>query len=397
VRAVGGALEGPRSAGPSGEDKDKEKFCSKAPKPAANEAVQEHAWWPSLLLFLASGVAWVASIPLLMIALGGSMQPLVGWPLGLVLAVGMFSVLVQVDQRLATGVVFVVSIICAAVAGSKSAFVGAVAATCLTSLNGIKRLCPGSPELLEFQCRGYARYHRLSQLGGALDSVRPGRSFFACHPHGVLSVGWISNVVWNRRFHHAAGQCFYLIDKTLRNKGLLARLFCDAFEGPHGGLRDNSQSTMKQLMSRGESVCMIPGAYQEATCFTYGKDRVALNKRRGFVKYCLRHGYRLHPVYTFGESETYYTLGGFESFRLWLNNWGIPTVVFCGLPWCPMLPRRNCELLTFLGEPLELPRIEEPTSEQVDEWHAKYVQALRDLFDKHKAEAGRPDATLEVL
>mmetsp|Transcript_8318 Transcript_8318/g.22955 ORF Transcript_8318/g.22955 Transcript_8318/m.22955 type:complete len:384 (-) Transcript_8318:43-1194(-) len=370
---------------------------AKAKAASLEEVAQDHAWLPSLLLFLASGIAWTASIPLLFVTVGGSIQPHVGWPWGVAIAVVLFSILVQVDQRIATGVVFLVSFSSAAVAGSRQALVFSAAATGLTMLNGIKHLCSGCPELLEFQCKGYARYHKSCQLSGALDSIQPGRSFFACHPHGCTSVGWISNVVWNRRFHHAAGRCFYLIDSTLRNKGLLARLFCDAFEGPHGGFRDNSQGTIKQLMARGESVCMIPGAYQEATLFTYGRDRVALNKRRGFVKYCLRHGYRLHPVYTFGESETYWALGGFESFRLWLNNYGIPTVAFWGLWWCPILPRRHCELMTFVGQPLELPCIENPTDEEVELWHGKYMKCLQVLFDQHKAEAGLPSAKLEIV
>jgi len=172
---------------------------------------------------------------------------------------------------------------------------------------------------------------------------------------------------------------------------------CDAFEGPHGGFRDTSRGTMQTLMERGESVCMIPGAYQEATVYSHSRDRVALAQRKGFVKYCLKHGYRLHPVYTFGESDTYCTLGGFDKFRLWLNKWGIPTVVFWGHPWCPLLPRRGCELLTYVGHPLELPQIPEPTQQEVDEWHGKYVASLQELFDKNKAEAGRPHARLEVL
>lgn len=144
-------------------------------------------------------------------------------------------------------------------------------------------------------------------------------------------------------------------------------------------------------------MCMIPGAYQEATLCTYGRDRVALSNRKGFIKYCLSYGYKIHPVYTFGEADTYKTLGGFESFRLWLNSFGIPTVAFWGLSWFPMLPRPDAELLTFVGPPLELPRVQEPTHEQVEEWHGKYVDALKALFDKYKAEAGRPDAVLEVV
>lgn len=354
-------------------------------------------WWPSFLLLLASGVAWVVSIPLLLVSIGGALQPHIGWAAGVVTAVAMFSVLVQVDQRIAAAVVCAVTFGAAAAAKDGPSLLFAMVATAMTLLNAKRRLCGPCPQLLEFQCRHYAAYHMRSELRGALETILPGQSFFACHPHGVLSLGWICNVVWCRRFHHAAGRCFYLIDSTLRNKGLLARIFCDAFEGPHGGLRDNSRATMQGLMQRGESVCMIPGAYQEATCFTQGRERVALADRRGFIKYCLQYGYRVHPVYTFGESQTYRTLGGFEKFRLWLNKWGIPTVVFMGLPWCPLLPRQGVELLTYVGPPLELPKITNPTTAEVSEWHGKYVTALRELFDKHKGEAGKPDAKLEVL
>jgi len=363
---------------------------------ACDPSQQAQVWWPSFLLFALSGVAWVGSIPLLMVFLGGSMAPHVGWPAGVISAFLIFCVLVQVDQRLATAVVFLGSFGSAALAGQRITWGFAAAATAMVMLNGIKRVCRYIPQVMDLQCRLYRRYHKSAELGGALDSVSPGKSFFACHPHGVLSVGWISNVVWNRRFHHTAGKCFYLIDKTLRNKGLLARVWCDAYEGPHGGFRDNTRGTLQALMARGESVCMIPGAYQEATLFTYGRERVAISNRRGFVKYCLQYGYRLHPVYTFGEAETYYTVGGAEELRLWLNNWGIPTVAFWGLSWCPLLPRRGVELRTFVGPPLELPQLDAPTAEQVNEWHQKYILRLTELFDRHKAEAGKPDAVLEV-
>lgn len=356
-----------------------------------------YPWVASALMFLVSGIAWVASIPLLMFSLGGSIQPHVGWLWGVAIAVLMFSILVQVDQRIAAGTVLVVSFSSAWVAQNMWTTALAVMATGLTMLNGIQRVCGPLPNFVDLQCQLYAGYHQVSELDGAFESVQPGRSFFACHPHGILSIGWISNVVWNRKFHHTAGRCFYLLDKTLRNKGLLARPLCDAFEGSHGGLRDNTRETMLKLMAKGESLCMTPGAFQEATSYVFKRHRVYLKQRKGFVKYCLRYGYRLHPVYTFGETETYYTLGGFESFRFWLNGYGIPTVAFVGLWFCPMLPRRGLELRTYIGEPVELPKIESPTDAEVDLWHDKYVEALCAVFDKNKAKAGKPNAVLQVL
>lgn len=54
-------------------------------------------------------------------------------------------------------------------------------------------------------------------------------------------------------------------------------------------------------------------------------------------------------------------------------------------------------MLTFVGPALELPQISDPTPEEVDKWHAKYTDALVTLFNKHKAEAGKPTAVLEIL
>jgi len=345
------------------------------------------------------------------------MQPHMGWCKSLLTAVSMFAVLVQVDQRLAAAAVFLVSFSSALLARTGPALLLAAVASWMTLLNARRRVCAPSPKFLEFQYQGYKGYHQSSEVcfDDALGDVKAGgkgsgNRFFACHPHGILSVGFCSNVVWGRKFHEVVGHCNYLIDPTLRNKGLLAKFFLDAFEGPHGAIRDTRAATIQNLMEKGESISMTPGAYQEATCFSHGFERVALRQRKGFVKwfahhrascwrskYCLRYGYRLHPVYTFGESETYFTLGGFDKLRLWLNGKGIPTVCFWGLPWCPLLPRRHVKLLTFVGPALELPKVSEPSTQQVDEWHGKYMEALRELFDRHKAEAGKPSAVLEIL
>lgn len=387
--------DGMKSAGPASGN-----HCNAGKASAATDVLAPvpHPWWPSWCLLLASATAWVASIPILIISLGGSLQPHVGWVAGIGIGLTMFGILVQApDQRVAAYSVLVVSFLSAASAGNLLAAVFATVATAMTFLNAVEKTLPGCPSFVDWQCKTYGRYHKVSEIGGALSSIQPGNSFFACHPHGILSIGWAANTVWNKQFHHAAGRCMYLIDSTLRNKGLLARLISDVYEGQHGGLRDNSAKTLRQIMSKGESVCMIPGAYQEATMFSFRKERVVLRERMGFVKYCLRFGYRLHPVYTFGESETYRTVGGFEAMRLKLNKLGIPTVIFWGLSWCPLLPRRNIEMRTFVGEPLEVPRIEEPTDQDVEIWHAKYIDALKTLFDKHKVESGCPDAVLEVL
>lgn len=104
----------------------------------------------------------------------------------------------------------------------------------------------------------------------------------------------------------------------------------------------------------------------------------------------------LTPIYSFGESETYYTFTPLLRLRLALNGYGLPAVAFFGWPLFPVLPRTDSQVFTYVGAPLQLPSLPEPTAGQVDEWHAKYVAALRELFDASKAEAGQPDAVLEL-
>ena len=108
------------------------------------------------------------------------------------------------------------------------------------------------------------------------------------------------------------------------------------------------------------------------------------------------HGYALQPTYSFGEERTYYALSCLQERLLCLNKWNVPTVVFFGVWWLPFMPWAGAEMHTVVGKPLQLPRIDAPTQAQIDEWHAEYLNALRVTFDRHKAEAGKPDAVLEV-
>lgn len=55
-----------------------------------------------------------------------------------------------------------------------------------------------------------------------------------------------------------------------------------------------------------------------------------------------------------------------------------------------LLPRRQ-RCVTVVGTPMQVPRVEEPTAEQVDEWHGKYCEALQALFERHKGEFGGDD------
>lgn len=138
----------------------------------------------------------------------------------------------------------------------------------------------------------------------------------------------------------------------------------------------------------------------EATLTSTQHDRVFVKKRTGFIRLCLKHGFCVRPVYVFGEKGLYYNVQGFFPARLALNRYGLPAIAFWGSLLCPLMPKMSVDVRIVVGAPLALPRIDEPTKEDVKKWHDAYIAALTKLFEDHKEAAYGPEqakvAKLEV-
>jgi 2-acylglycerol O-acyltransferase 2 len=165
-----------------------------------------------------------------------------------------------------------------------------------------------------------------------------------------------------------------------------------------GNIMGASAASMKRLMEKGTNLGLIPGGFEEASTQEFGVERVMVKQRKGFIKYALRYGYRVHPVYSFGECDTFATFTGFRRLRMWLNKFKIPTVVFWGAWLMPLLPSSSAEVHTVVGPGIQFPKLEGDalTAEEVNKWHATYVAALVELFDKHKAQVGKGHLKLQV-
>ena len=50
-----------------------------------------------------------------------------------------------------------------------------------------------------------------------------------------------------------------------------------------------------------------------------------------------------------------------------------------------------------IGKPIEVPKLETPTKEEVQRYLDAYIAALQALFERHKAAAGCPELTLIVV
>ena len=250
-------------------------------------------------------------------------------------------------------------------------------------------------------------YYQRCELRGDLDSMGRSKTLYLFHPHGIVTVGFSTNGVWSREFNERTYPAdgapaapsepgwrgtVFLIAKALREPSVFFKLVCDV----SGRLESATRQVICSRMREGRNLAIIPGGFEDATLYERGRHRTAMKGRKGLVKYALQHGYRIQPVYTFGENQTYFAFSGLLRLRLWINTFQLPAVAFFGDWRCPLFPRLSSECFSYVGPPLQLPTISSPSKEQVDEWHAKYLQALTVLFDKSKAEAGEPEATLEI-
>ncbi|XP_074033438.1 2-acylglycerol O-acyltransferase 1 isoform X2 [Leptinotarsa decemlineata] len=159
-----------------------------------------------------------------------------------------------------------------------------------------------------------------------------------------------------------------------------------------GGISASAKS-IDYVLSRpqGGHICvlMVGGAAEAYYCKP-GNYKVILRKRKGFVKLALKNGTPLVPVISFGETDLFDQVEGpilnriQERIRRWI---GFAPVVIIGRGFFQysfgIIPRR-CPVTTVVGRPLDVPKIENPSHEQVEEYHRKFMQSLTDMFEEQK-------------
>ena len=245
----------------------------------------------------------------------------------------------------------------------------------------------------------------------SIQAIKDHRSMWCMHPHGTsIGFGFSLNGAVRLRaedegtFLPAEFIAGMSVDRLRQADGVQAPvlfripLLRSALLG-FGCCTPATKKCMHGLFKRGIDFGILPGGMEEVALYTKGKERVYLQKRAGFIKYGLQHGYLAQPAYTFGECDLYTSLVAGSSVRLFmLRNFGFVIPIFWGPRWwAPHLPRSDIPLHTVVGSPLQLPKIPDPTPEDVSKWHAAYIAAIKEIFDTYKGRFGYSDRELEVV
>lgn len=141
------------------------------------------------------------------------------------------------------------------------------------------------------------------------------------------------------------------------------------------------------------AVVLVLGGAQEALYARPGNYRLVLNKRKGFVKIAIQTGASLVPVFSFGEIDIFDQPANdpgtkIRAYQDFVKKWtGVAPALFYGRGFSSksfgLIPHRK-PITTVIGAPIDVVQNPKPTRDEVNELHAKFVEAINKLFDNHK-------------
>jgi hypothetical protein len=259
-------------------------------------------------------------------------------------------------------------------------------------------------------------YHMMKYFPVEMDcvpdfSLASDRNYlFCCFPHGVIPVGPFNAIASSfgglRRAYPE-----FTVKSAVLNLFFLQPISREL--GLSMGMISCSIKSLNYELSRpegGHIVTLMPGGTTEAYNSQPGKYKFVVKKRKGFVKVALRNGAPLVPVISFGETDLFDQLESraLRKIQEFIRKYlGFAPVIINGRGFFQysfgIIPRRkpvttvgkifvsrysSCttliECFLSVGAPIEVTKIANPTNEQIEELHGKFVQALISLFDEYK-------------
>mmetsp|Transcript_7984 Transcript_7984/g.12110 ORF Transcript_7984/g.12110 Transcript_7984/m.12110 type:complete len:323 (+) Transcript_7984:166-1134(+) len=220
------------------------------------------------------------------------------------------------------------------------------------------------------------------------------QAIYCLFPHGIFPFGvaFASLDDLNSSFFNGAKPTVASVMMHVPLIGHILRML--------GAIKAKPQSITKALSDK-KSLVISPGGIRE---IFWGYPRpgclpnfeyVLLKNRSGFVRKALEEGVPLVPVYVFGNSKTFKRVQLPKFFESLSQRLKVSIVLFWGRFGLPV--PFKVPLLFAIGGPIEIPKISNPTDEQVKVFHQGFCDALVDLFERCKFDYGWGHKTIKLV
>ncbi|CAJ0928945.1 unnamed protein product, partial [Mesorhabditis belari] len=244
------------------------------------------------------------------------------------------------------------------------------------------------------------RLHKTAELDGSTNYL------VGSHPHGIISLAALVNFTSN-----ATG-----VDKLFPNvffrlctlEGQFWTPFRREYAMLHGfiGCSKKSINWVLENEKKGLAAVLVIGGAEEALDAHPGHHTLTLSNRKGFIRLAIESGASLVPCYAFGENDIYTQIENpkgskLREFQTWAKQkLGISPPIFRGRGvfnyTFGLLPFRK-PIDYVVGNPIKVEKNKNPSREEVDKVHARYVKELVELFEAHKTKYGCDETTKLVI
>ncbi|WFD43853.1 2-acylglycerol O-acyltransferase [Malassezia psittaci] len=224
---------------------------------------------------------------------------------------------------------------------------------------------------------------------------------FGYHPHGIIGMGAVISFGteacgFSEKFPGITPSLLTLASN------FKIPLYRDYLLGL--GFSSVSRNSCENILRKGpgSAIVIVVGGAQESLKSRPGVMNLTLEHRKGFVRVAMRTGADLVPTLGFGENELFNQANNQEG--TWLYRlqqilkhslgFTVPAIAGRGLlhdSFGLMPYQRPITIVT--GEPVQVLHTENPTEEEVDEMHKRYIQAL----EKNLMADVRPLAYLTLI
>ncbi|KAF9920592.1 diacylglycerol O-acyltransferase 1 [Linnemannia zychae] len=216
---------------------------------------------------------------------------------------------------------------------------------------------------------------------------------FGYHPHGIISLGAVctfgtEGLDFSKKF---PGITPHLL--TLQSNFQIP-FYRDVIMAM--GMASVSRKSCEGILGSGpgNSITIVVGGAQESLAAKPGTIDLTLKKRLGFIKLALVNGASLVPTLAFGENDLYELYSTdhnskmyhFQEYMKNVLGWTVPMFNGRGIfnYEFGLMPRRK-PVAIVIGKPIYVDKVEgSPSSEQLEDLQKKYIDALLDIWERHK-------------
>lgn len=151
------------------------------------------------------------------------------------------------------------------------------------------------------------------------------------------------------------------------------------------GTNPAKRTNITKILSRGDHLAIIPGGIAEMYLMNPDTEGIFLRKRQNTVKAAIQEGADIIPVFFFGNTRIFSTVGknSSDSFMSKISRkLRASIVLFFGRNFLPVPFRHPIRMVT--GRVVEVTKKEFPSDEEINAVMEKVIASVQELYDTKK-------------